>query len=401
LFIVEDPEGKRVPIKVWLAGPGELDPVCFTQAKNLARVPFVHKWVSLMPDTHQGYGMPIGGVVALKGVVIPNAVGVDIGCGVISMETELEAAQIDEAVGKRIIGKIMSRIPLGFKHHGEKQKSDALEIWIQERQTSLKQNFSLFKELEMVPFQLGTLGGGNHFIEIQRDESGRLCVMIHSGSRNFGKKIADYYNEKANGFAKKNGWQTHARDQLAFLPVDSEGGRAYLEWMTMALLFAQENRSRMMQVLEAILEEEFQDVRVVRVINAHHNYASEEVHDDQRVWVHRKGAIRVAYGELGIIPGAMGMESYIVRGRGNSESFFSCSHGAGRHISRRQAMKEISTDRVFEDLKERGVIVGTPDRAGLVDESRFVYKDINAVMEQQKDLVEPVKTLRSILVVKG
>lgn len=401
MFVLNDPGGSRVPIKVWLSGPDDLEPVCLTQARNLSAIPFVHQWVALMPDTHQGYGMPIGGVVALRDVVIPNAVGVDIGCGVIFMETDLDADRLDERTGRQLIERVMNRVPVGFKHQEKKQHSDVLADQLEETRERLSKNGTLYREMDAMPFQLGTLGGGNHFIELQRDENGKVCLMVHSGSRNFGKKIADYYNEKAKEYAKKHGWQSHARDQLAFLPVDSESGKGYLEWMNFALTFAQENRSHMMSALWDLLHDTFSGIRRVQVVNAHHNYAALEEHYGQSVWVHRKGAIRVQAGEIGIVPGAMGMESYLVEGLGNPESFCSCSHGAGRHISRRQAMKEINQTRVFDDLKARGVQVGTPNRAELVDESRFVYKDIHAVMDQQRDLVKPVKTMRSVLVIKG
>lgn len=401
MFVLNNPDKHARPIKVWLESPAQLDAACLSQAINLANIPFLHQWVALMPDTHPGYGMPIGGVAAMKGIVVPNAVGVDIGCGICFTETDLPREALTAEKGRKLIGRIMERIPLGFKHQDKKQSAPGFEAFIDENAERLKSHFSLYKELDGIFFQFGTLGGGNHFIEIQEDDTGRICLMVHSGSRNIGLKIANYFNEKAKLTAKKNGWQTHARNQLAFLPADSESGRAYLDWMAVALNFARENRQQMMTTLQRLLQEEFPEIRYFNALNVHHNYAAFETHYGEDVWVHRKGAIKVEKGELGIIPGAMGSESFIVEGLGNPESFNSCSHGAGRHISRSQAMKEIQKDTVLQDLESLGVQVGTPNRAGLVDESRFVYKNIHTVIENQIDLIRPIKVLKSVLVVKG
>lgn len=401
MFVLSNPDKHLHPIKVWLEDPSRLDQGCLNQAVNLANIPFLHQWVALMPDTHPGYGMPIGGVAALKDVVIPNAVGVDIGCGICFTETDLNREALTAEIGKRLITRIMEQIPLGFRHQQKKQQAPVIEAYLHEHALRLKPQFALYKELEGLLFQYGTLGGGNHFIEIQEDDQGKVCLMVHSGSRNIGLKIAHYFNEKAKLVSKKNGWQTHARNQLAFLPVISESGRAYLEWMAVALIFARENRKQMMTTVERILQAEFPEIGFISTLNVHHNYAALETHYGEEVWVHRKGAIKADKGELGIIPGAMGAESFIVEGLGNPESFNSCSHGAGRHISRGQALREIKKESVFQDLESLGVQVGTPDRDGLVDESRFVYKDIRTVIDNQKDLIRPVKVLKSVLVVKG
>ncbi len=401
MFVLENPSRHKAPIKVWLENEEQLEPVCLSQAINLANIPFLYQWIALMPDTHQGYGMPIGGVAALKDVIIPNAVGVDIGCGVCFSETDILREALTPDIGRRLIGRIMDRIPVGFRHQDHIQEAPTIQRYLKENEGRLKQQILLYQELEGVFYQLGTLGGGNHFIEFQEDENRKLTLMVHSGSRNIGLKIANYFNEKAKLISKKNGWQSHARNQLAFMPAESEGGQAYLEWMQVALLFARENRSRMMAALQEILREAFPQIQFSQELNVHHNYAALETHYGEPVWVHRKGAIKVEKGELGIIPGAMGSLSFVVEGLGNPESFNSCSHGAGRHISRRQALKEIQKEKVFQDLESLGVQVGTPDRDGLVDESRFVYKDILTVMENQKDLIKPVKQLKSVLVVKG
>lgn len=389
------------PIKIWLKDEAELDAVCKKQAVNLSNIPHVHKWVALMPDTHQGYGMPIGGVAAFKDIVIPNAVGVDIGCGVIFVDTNLNADKIKERHSKAMIHEMMKRIPVGFKHHHEKQSNDAIRERLALEEVYLRLNPGLYQEIDKIHYQIGTLGGGNHFIEIQVDQTGKIGVMIHSGSRNFGYKVAHYYNEKAKVYAKKHGAQKHAKNQLAFLPAESEAGRAYIRWMNLALLFARENRYRMMHIVKELLEDIFSGIEFGEEVNAHHNYASLEHHYGEDVWVHRKGAIRVYKDEIGIIPGAMGSYSYLVKGLGNPESFFSCSHGAGRHLSRRQAMKKFKKDMVLKDLYAQGVSIGTPKKSIIVDESRFVYKDIDQVMEQQRDLIVPTKKLKTLIVVKG
>jgi len=389
------------PIKVWLNDETELNAVCKKQAINLSNIPYVHKWIALMPDTHQGYGMPIGGVAAFKDIVVPNAVGVDIGCGVIFIETNLRKEKIKERHSKEIIKKIMEQIPLGFNHHKEQQENKVIEERLALEDANFRKNNTLYKEIEPIKYQLGTLGGGNHFIEIQEDENGFIGIMIHSGSRNFGYKVANYYNDKAKLYAKKHGAKTHAKNQLAYLPADSEAGKAYISWMNLALLFARENRYQMMTVVKDILSDIFMNIEFGETINAHHNYASLENHFGEDVWVHRKGAIRVFKDEMGIIPGAMGSHSYIVKGLGNQESFCSCSHGAGRNLSRKQAIKKFKKEMVLEDLYSRGVHIGTPSKSMIVDESRFVYKDIDRVMEQQKDLIVQTKKLKTMIVVKG
>lgn len=401
MFVLFNESQQLNPIKVWLKSASELNQVCKKQAVNLSNIPHVHKWIALMPDTHQGYGMPIGGVAAVKDIVIPNAVGVDIGCGVIYIDTGLHRSKLKERHGKKIIQKLMERIPVGFRHHQEKQANKAIQERLEMEAEYLKLNQTLYQEIEPIHYQIGTLGGGNHFIELQEDEQGMIGIMIHSGSRNFGYKVANYYNDKAKYYAKKHNAQRHSKNQLAYLPAESEAGRAYIRWMNLALLFARENRYHMMRVVKEVLDEMFAGITYGEEVNAHHNYASLEHHYGEDVWVHRKGAIRVYKDEIGIIPGAMGSFSYIVKGLGNPESFCSCSHGAGRHLSRRQAMKKYKKEMVLKDLYAQGVLIGTPSKSIIVDESRFVYKDINQVMEQQKDLIVPVKKLKTIIVVKG
>lgn len=401
MFQIYNPDKQIVPIKVWLENESQIDSVCMTQALNLSNIPFAHKWIALMPDTHQGFGMPIGGVLALKDHLIPNAVGVDIGCGMIYLETNFYTGDLTPAQKNIIIKKVLARIPVGFKHRELKLEDAEFKAFLDQSTFNYKGVYHLYEEIEASYYQIGTLGGGNHFIELQVDEQGMLSIMVHSGSRNFGYKIANYFNDKAEQYSKKHDGNNLAKRQLAYLPAESDSGKSYLEWMNLALTFAQRNRQVMLDLIKEILIEELKDIDFLTEINAHHNYAAFEKHYGESVWVHRKGAIRALKGELGIIPGAMGSFSYIVRGLGNPESFCSSSHGAGRHYSRKQAEKLFGKEMVLNDLEKQGVILGIPDKSVLVDESRFVYKDINQVINQQKDLCEPVKELKTLMVVKG
>lgn len=398
---VYNPDKQKVPVRAWLESKGDLDQVCLKQAINLSNLPFIYKWVALMPDTHPGYGMPIGGVAAMIDHIVPNAVGVDIGCGMIFAGTSIPAKALDDQTAKLLIQRIMGAVPLGFKHHSEPVAPGLIQTWLGDQQEAYARNHILMSELEKAQVQLGTLGGGNHFIELQEDDRGMLGIMIHSGSRHFGLEVAKYYNEKAKRYCKKHGEKHAVAAQLPYLPVSSEAGQDYLRWMQLAQRFAAENRRVMMEIVQDILREVFPSIAYNSVINAHHNYAALEEHFGQKVWVHRKGAIRAGKGELGIIPGAMGAYSYIVKGKGNPNSFCSCSHGAGRHMSRKEAIKAFKRDDVLRDLATKGIHIGVPGKSLVVDESRFAYKDINQVMKQQEDLAEVVRSLTTRLVIKG
>jgi len=392
---------QQIPIKVWLTEPSELDEVCRTQAYNLSRMAQLRGWVALMPDTHQGFGMPIGGVIAVKSHVIPNAVGVDIGCGMVFSMSTLRKEKLTEPQIKIILKKIMDQIPSGFAHHKEKRNSPALERLIENNDAAFRKTGLLYKEIENTLYQLGTLGGGNHFIELQQDDEGYVGLMIHSGSRNFGYKVAQYFNDKAVHYCKKQGDSKSIKAQLPYLPDDSDAGIEYVRWMNLSMAFARENRRQMLSTLQEILEEQFAGIEFEEAINVHHNYAVLEEHLGEPLWIHRKGAIRAQLGDIGIIPGAMGTYSFIVRGKGNPESFNSCSHGAGRHMSRKDAMKKFEKDKVLSDLKKQGVHLGIDPKSIIVDEAMEAYKDIEYVMQQQVDLVEPIKRLKTIAVVKG
>ncbi len=410
MFTIKN-EQMKFPIKVWLKDESQMEEGCLEQALHLAELPFIHKWVSLMPDTHQGMGMPIGGVIATKGVIIPNAVGVDIGCGMAYVGTNIKVAEVRNITTgngsfiQALVGDILRNIPVGFNHHKTKQACAALDKATLEMDKYAK-NLELANQIEAGYYQAGTLGGGNHFIEIQESEEGFLGIMIHSGSRNFGKQICDYYHKAARALNEK--WYSPIPDEwkLAFLPTDSEEGRQYIDWMNLALDFAYENRALMLAATKNILDRMMQkyayaDYKYTDEINCHHNYAAIEHHYDANVWVHRKGATRARMGERAVIPGAMGSYSYIVEGLGNAESFCSSSHGAGRQYSRKGAMEAFTTEQVMCDLKEQGVVLGKNNKADVAEESRFAYKNIDEVMDNQKDLVKAVTRLKTVGVVKG
>lgn len=410
MFVLYD-ENTRWPVKVWLKGKEELEENCLEQAYHLSNLPFIHKWVCLMPDTHAGKGMPIGGVIATKDVIIPNAVGVDIGCGMVFTATNIKVSDIkDIATGngnmiQAIVGGIMRAIPLGVEKYKKPQESKVLDNAKQEIE-KYSENEELLHLIEEGYYQVGTLGGGNHFIELQEDEEGYLCIMIHSGSRHLGKAICDYFHNKARELNCK--WYSEVPDEyrLAFLPVDSKEGRQYVQWMQLALDYAFENRDRMLDITARIVKEWIEKYTEYQVefsdrINCHHNYASLEHHYGADVWVHRKGATRVREGELAVIPGAMGSYSYVVEGKGNTESFCSSSHGAGRCYSRTGAKEAFSVEKVMVDLKEQEVVLGKRKKNDVAEECRFAYKNIDEVMEQQTEMVTAMRKLKTVGVVKG
>lgn len=404
-------EQMNKPVRIWLENIEEVEEGCLEQARHLAQLPFIHKWACLMPDTHQGKGMPIGGVIAADGVIIPNAVGVDIGCGMNFVSTNIKAEDLKPVMTgngtmfQAITGEIMRNIPVGYNSYKKRQESEVLDRCLAHA-ADYEKNETLFPLIEDAFYQIGTLGGGNHFIELQEDQDGYLGIMIHSGSRHFGKEICDYFHNKAR--VLNAAWHSAVPDsyRLAFLPVDSAEGQDYILWMNLALEYAFENRKRMMEkTLEIVAQkvEKYLDTTMefTEHINCHHNYASLETHYGKEVWVHRKGATRAGNGEMAVIPGAMGSYSYVVMGKGNPESFESSSHGAGRSYSRKAAMEKFSCEEVINDLKAQGVVLGKMKKSDVAEESRFAYKDIDHVMDQQKDLVVPVKKLKTVGVVKG
>jgi tRNA-splicing ligase RtcB len=378
-------------IKSWCS---DIEDGALEQAVNLAFLPFLHKHVAIMPDCHQGYGMPIGGVIATKGVIIPNAVGVDIGCGMCAVKVLDYIPDVD--VIKNILGKIRERIPVGFKKHSEKQSLDILP----DHDNPDNSMPVIHQHIENAAQSMGTLGGGNHFIELQKDKENNLWVMIHSGSRNVGKQVCDFYNK----IAKKlnNEWYSSINPKwdLAFLPFADIITEHYILEMNWCVEFALRNRKAMMNIILDILCEAVGTIQENDIINIAHNYATMENHFGVNVMVHRKGATLAREGTVGIIPGSQGTASYIVEGLGNPDSFNSCSHGAGRVMGRKQAQRELDLDTEKERLDKKGIlhsIRGVKD----LDEAAGAYKDIDAVMEAQKDLVSITTKLEPIAVVKG
>jgi Uncharacterized conserved protein len=417
MFIQYHQDKQRLPIKVWLRKQEDLEPGCERQAINLANLPFAAGHIVLMPDTHAGYGMPIGGVLATEEVIVPNAVGVDIGCGMGFIHTNIPVEILRKAgtpggkLVQHIIGAVMREVPVGFAHHKRPQECAALNRF-EPQAFGIDFPPQLLAEIEAGYYQMGTLGSGNHFIELQEDEAGCLGMMLHSGSRNFGYKICNYYNQLAKSLNRE--WRSAGRNadvlpewDLAYLPLDSAAGRAYSIWMNLALDFARENRQLMMERMKTIVFNSvkkyagFSGIEIDMEVNAHHNYAALEQHCGKEVWVHRKGAIRAGKGELGIIPGAMGSYSYIVEGLGNPESFCSSSHGAGRKMGRKEAQRKFRYQDVLKDLEKMDVTLGTPRKNNISDECRWAYKDIERVIDDECDLVRPVMRLKTVAVIKA
>lgn len=389
---------QRLPIKVWL---NDIEDGALRQAVNLANLPFAFRHVALMPDSHQGYGMPIGGVLATHGVVIPNAVGVDIGCGMRVMKTDIPAAEMTTELRKALMSKIREAIPLGMRHH-EKPQQLPQEIAVCPAPATVVK-----REYEAMHYQLGTLGGGNHFIEIQAGDDGYVYVMLHSGSRNLGKQIGDHYNRMAAEMNGKYFSSVTPDMQLAFLPLDEAAGRAYMDEMEYAVKFAKYNRKLMMDRIAEIIVGLRPSTGFLAIdkMNTHvfdvpHNYARMENHFHTNVLVHRKGATKAAAGGYGIIPGSQGTSSYIVVGKGNPESFESCSHGAGRLMGRNEARRTLDLKKEIEMLDRQGIVHSVRSEYDL-DEAAGAYKNIDVVMDNQKDLVDIAVKLRPLAVIKA
>ena len=372
----------------------EIEESALVQIQNLSDHPLVLH-TSIMPDCHCGYGMPIGGVIATRDGVIPNAVGVDIGCGMRAVQTTLEG--ISDRDLRKIMGLIRERVPVGFNH-----KKDKVEDSLMPRGPEVfSEGFIVDKEYNNAKGSLGTLGGGNHFIEIQQDENGLIWFMIHSGSRNLGYKVAKHYNTIAYGLNRMWYQDRSVKDELAFLPKGTKEYDRYLAEMNYCLLYAEANRRMIAErVISAFLEVIGEEFDVIHSKDVYHNYAAMEHHKGHSYLVHRKGATRAREGEIGIIPGSQGTASYIVQGKGNVDSLMSCSHGAGRKMSRAEAKKTLSLDAEIEKLDEIGVIHSVRHWNDL-DEAPGSYKDIEEVMRQQEDLVSIVHKLKPLGVIKG
>jgi tRNA-splicing ligase RtcB (3'-phosphate/5'-hydroxy nucleic acid ligase) len=364
------------------------------QILHLSQHPRLKHHIAIMPDCHQGYGMPIGAVVAAHNAVIPNAVGVDIGCGMCAVKTNIR--EWDRSDVTACLSAIRSAIPLGFQHHKVPQhESHMPRTDIQESSMPV-----VSREYKNARTQVGTLGGGNHFIEYQKDTDRFLWIMIHSGSRNLGKQVADYYNRIAED---ENSGRTNSIPkawQLAWLDEDSHNGQSYIEEMQYCIDFAHTNRELMMQTILSITKDRFKNAAFDAPISIAHNYAVREKHYNLSVWIHRKGATAAAIDTVGIIPGSQGSESYIVKGKGVSESFSSCSHGAGRRLGRKEAERTLDLAHEKRILEERGIIHSIRSKKDL-EEAAGAYKNIAQVMKAQNDLVDILFELSPVAVIKG
>lgn len=362
------------------------------QAINISKHPWLVGNVCLMSDCHEGYGMPIGGVVALDGAICPNMVGVDIGCGMLAVKTSLTEITTEQL--KKIMGIIREKIPVGFKHHSKPQEHKLFEVM------NFNETNVCVAEFERAKYQLGTLGGGNHFIEIQKGDDGHIWFMIHSGSRNLGKKVADYYIDVAKHLCER--WKQYdlIKNELCVIPLCEDSFADYMLEMNICLAFSNANRELMAKRIKEAFETVIGDVSFDDDINIQHNYATIENHYGKNVWVHRKGATLARKDTIGIIPGSQGTSSYIVKGKGNEASLCSCSHGAGRKLSRKKARECLNLEEEQRILDEKGIIHAIRNVEDL-DESSSAYKNIDEVMEQQKDLVDILVKLEPLAVVKG
>ncbi|MEA3423594.1 MAG: RtcB family protein [Bacillota bacterium] len=393
MIVIYDKNKQRLPIKAWVDDVAVIDSISLRQAINLSNLPFAIKHIALMPDVHAGYGMPIGGVIALGGHVIPNAVGVDIGCGISFVKTNLTADEISYEKYKLLSENILSKIPMGFEN---RKIALSFKILDKYKAHAYYPDKKLKEEIKKAYYQLGTLGGGNHFIELQKNSEGKLCIMVHSGSRHFGHTIASSFHRLASKRMGKT-----IDKELAYLDVDSFEGKAYIEWMNMALAFAKENRRVIIDEVLNTIEVKLEKFQIEQRIDVHHNYAAFEEVDGKKYWIHRKGAISAKKGEIGIIPSTMGGESYLVEGKGNSESFQSSSHGAGRTISRNAAKKQFKNEETISMMNKHKIILGIKKGSIISDEDPRAYKEINWVLEQEKDLIEIVDKVKTIVVIKG
>jgi tRNA-splicing ligase RtcB len=384
-----------VPVEVYT---GEIEPAARQQLVNISRLPIVHHHVAAMPDVHLGIGATVGSVIPTKKAIIPAAVGVDIGCGMMACRLSLQANQLDEASLKKVFGQISRDVPVGFGQHPDGR--DAAKRFKKSLTRILQKHPGIGKRVGKKSHwaqQLGSLGGGNHFIEVCLDESDRVWAMLHSGSRGIGNAIGSYFIELAKKDSLKN--NTHLPDaDLAYFPEGAQHFDDYVDAVGWAQDYARANREEMMDLVLDAMHRHLPSFEVTgAAVNCHHNYVEHEEHFGERVWLTRKGAIRAGEGELGIIPGSMGARSYIVRGKGSAQSFHSCAHGAGRRMSRNAAQKQFSVQDLIQQTEG---VVCRKDK-GVIDEIPGAYKNIDEVMANQSDLVDVVHTLKQVLCVKG
>ncbi len=390
---------KGALVKAWTVGV-PFDEGTEAQLLKLASLPFIHRWVAAMPDAHLGKGATVGSVIATAGAIIPAAVGVDIGCGMMAARTSLSSSQLPDSLSG-LRSAIEEAVPCGRGAHGDDAPAHAMRAW-----SGLAEGFGHIEDKhgakvkgEAAWKQLGTLGGGNHFIELCADEDERVWVMLHSGSRGVGNRIGSYFIERAKEEMRRFFIQLPDAD-LAYFAEGTSGFDDYVEAIGWAQDYARANRDAMMEAVLGALAKSGElpafDARSL-VVSCHHNYVAREHHFGKDVLVTRKGAVRARKGDYGIVPGSMGAKSYIVRGLGNAESFDSCSHGAGRKMSRTEAKKRFS----LADHAQATAHVECRKDEGVIDETPMAYKSIDDVMRAQRDLVEIVHTLRPLVCVKG
>lgn len=386
-----------VPVHLWTE---DADSAALDQLSNVAQLPFIHRHVAAMPDVHAGIGATVGSVIPTHQAIIPAAVGVDIGCGMVAAQLSLKAEQLPDTLSG-IRASIEKNVPVGFDMHNERNaRRDAAKTFktgydaLTDKHPKI---FNMQKKRNTWALQMGTLGGGNHFIEVCLDESNNVWVMLHSGSRGVGNVIGRYFIALAREDMLKQNVRLPDKD-LAYFTEGTEHFADYIEAVDWAQAYAHENRAQMLElVLDALRQHLPQFYIVNHAVNCHHNYVAKETHFNEEVFVTRKGAIRAGIGELGIIPGSMGAKSFIVRGKGETGSFCSCSHGAGRRMSRSKAKKQFSV----KDLEAQTRGVECRKDSGVLDELPSAYKDIDEVMANQTDLVEVVHTLKQVVCVKG
>ena len=395
-------ERGRIPVKIYT---DTIEPDALQQLVNVSQLPIVRGHIAAMPDVHLGIGATVGSVIATKQAIIPAAVGVDIGCGMNAIRLSLKAADLPDSLA-RLRGEIEGAVPVGFEQHehskvrGSAQHRTARQL--SDRLTAIADKHpgvtKMQRQFERTWIcQLGTLGGGNHFIELCVDEAQRVWVMLHSGSRGIGNVLGRYFIEAARKDMQRHKMNLPDRD-LAYLSEGSTLFDDYVESVQWAQDYAWLNRQEMMRLIVEVLQRELPPFTIEgEAINCHHNYVTQEDHFGERLFITRKGAISARAGELGIIPGSMGTKSYIVSGLGNPESLQSCSHGAGRRMSRTQAKRRFNS----VDLAEQTAGVECRKDGGVVDEIPGAYKDIDEVMANQSDLVEVVHTLKQVVCIKG
>lgn len=400
------PSTNGVPIKAWVDGV-EVEQEALTQVRNLSTMPFIFKWLALMPDVHAGKGSTVGSVIPTSKAIIPAGVGVDIGCGVCAIKLSLNANHLPDNLHDVRL-KIESAIPCGRTDNGGKNDRGAwhdipqrvVGVWNSKLDRGFKSIIKKYPKLEKgnTLNHLGSLGSGNHYFELCLDESDNVWLMLHSGSRGVGNRIGQFFITMAKEEMRIHHAALPDKD-LAYLQEGTKSFDDYVEALSWAQDFARINRELMMENAVYALKKVLPPFQIIHdeAVNCHHNYVQKEEHYGENIWITRKGAVSARKGEMGIIPGSMGAKSFIVRGLGNPESFMSCSHGAGRKMSRTQAKKLYTIE---DHIKATEGIECRKD-ADVIDETPMAYKDIMKVMEAQKDLVETVHELHQLVCVKG